>query len=45
MNLLLEVVEKASEKPQKNHSKVTIDMTAIDIQIIESADFFLSRPA
>lgn len=39
------VCEKASEKPQKNHSKVTTAMTAIDIQIIERADFFLSKPA
>lgn len=45
MNLLLELVEKAREKPQKNHSKDATDKITMDIQIIESADFFLSRPA
>lgn len=44
MKGLVEDVEKASEKPQKNHWKVTTARIAIDIQSIDKADFFLRRP-
>lgn len=44
MKGLVEEVEKASEKPQKNHWNDTTARSAIDIQSIDKADFFLNNP-